>query len=987
MSKRFHDLVTTPHAWRIAFARFFPGAEALSTLDGLSDVSMGSETLQSERRVFTRLTALASWRSEYILRTRLLRSLGRGKPGESHGQCVSGSSRPGNSGSAHITYNSNLITIIDHLHATFENGSQKKLPRFIHGASDIGMASFSEPRNGKIDQWGFSDPFGPQQFADLFPGDALYGLGAGDVVGVPNVMDISQPYGMIYAEGLPNGRVYYRSSQEKRGRSLSRPQDQTVFKLDIPACLPSDAMCSVWIAKAPSISDLTDGLMGMFVGSSHGILSSHSLGTNSVIGRRLERGEVSARWAICPGVPIIAIAVDENITAKRQTLGRIWAVVLNALGEIFYLTAFPTRRLLDRALRLDGNYLEELAWETGRTVYWTLVEPTRRTARPDPFNRPDIDGSYTPRTSWNGLGLSKEQIIAETKEINSFIQKKPKDFHKSCVGWDMRRRLEVDFAASNEDGVGEGIMVIDCGLDEGSLSEIKRYTRCRFKETIDGLFCEPRSPGSVVSPDDTGPLSKPFAISLPAEEQPTWSFIDRDTTRRSSAARLGSAFLTPQIEEWRVSVFAFDGLKLPQITATAIDVSKFAVLTADEDPLLYMSGSSTASSPVASPSSQTSNPGVYTEVPGQRARFLAAGTSTGAILLWNVRAPTASNALVENAVNPIRIIYTDSPQISCLALTALYLVHGGNDGLVQAWDPLASSTDPLRTLNSRFSSRARRRLVQAEASPAGVGINLFAAGAIFLDPDTTVLRGMVSLGSHLRYWSYSSQPLDNYKGSKRRARRSERSSNQGADKFSGNGRGALKDYIANEKLELEREKRNKRKEEERLTGRFGTDLLGPEATEDEILAYATLLSEEAAEHDELRRKSVSEKGSSYKTVNHEAIDTHSSPALHEDEIDPDVAEAIRQSLNTGNESVPSIVVDGEPSSSQFTMKYANKKGQSAGSPPRKHASAPPAYEEEVAGTSAGEMDDLNFALQLSQVEEESRMEKASGGSKGKDRAL
>ncbi|KAH7346221.1 hypothetical protein BKA65DRAFT_501986 [Rhexocercosporidium sp. MPI-PUGE-AT-0058] len=31
-------------------------------------------------RLFTRLTALAFWRSEYILYPRLLRSLGRGKP-------------------------------------------------------------------------------------------------------------------------------------------------------------------------------------------------------------------------------------------------------------------------------------------------------------------------------------------------------------------------------------------------------------------------------------------------------------------------------------------------------------------------------------------------------------------------------------------------------------------------------------------------------------------------------------------------------------------------------------------------------------------------------------------------------------------------------------------------------------------------------------------------------------------------------------------
>ncbi len=40
----------------------------------------------------------------------------------------------------------------------------------------------------------------------------------------------------------------------------------------------------------------------------------------------------------------------------------------------------------------------------------------------------------------------------------------------------------------------------------------------------------------------------------------------------------------------------------------------------------------------------------------------------------------------------------------------------------------------------------------------------------------------------------------------------------------------MKDYIANEKLELEREKKIRLKEEERLAGRYGIDLLGPGAT-------------------------------------------------------------------------------------------------------------------------------------------------------------
>ena len=189
------------------------------------------------------------------------------------------------------------------------------------------------------------------------------------------------------------------------------------------------------------------------------------------------------------------------------------------------------------------------------------------------------------------------------------------------------------------------------------------------------------------------------------------------------------------------------------------------------------------------------------EIPGHRGRFLAIGTTAGIVCLWDMRGNVSPDPDAINVVTPIRMIYTDSPQISSLALTSLYLVHGGNDGLVQAWDPLASTTQPIRTLNSRFSSRARRRLVQAQASVQGVGNNYYAASTIVLDPDPTALRGMVSLGTHLRYWSYSSTSADAYKSTKRRQlnRRSERGSNGAANdqKFSHTGRGALKDYISN----------------------------------------------------------------------------------------------------------------------------------------------------------------------------------------------
>ena len=979
VSRRFHQLVTTPHAWRIAFSRFFPGAEALSTLDITSESSEDSE-IRSERRLFTRLTAHASWRSEYILRTRLLRSIGRGKPAESSAPVASASSRAGtgSNGSAHVTYNSGLVTLVDHLDANFGIGSNKRLPRFIHGATDIGMASSSDPRTSKVDAWGFSDSLITRQFEDVYPGDAPYGLGAGEVIGMPNIMDISQSFGMIYAEGLPGGRIYYRSTEEKRGRDLACPLDISMPELGVPATVPTESICSVWIAKAPSVPDLSEGIVGMLVGSSTGLVSAYSLGTNSLRERRLERGELTARWVLSPGVPIIAIAVDEKFSSKRQLLDRIWAVALNSLGEVFFLKDFPVRPVLDRTLKLDVGRLEQLAWKTGRTVHWTLVEPTRRVARPDPFDKYEVDGSYSPRTSWDGTCLSKEQIAAEINEINVFLQKKPKDFRTVCQGWDMRRRMEVDFAAGDKDGSGEGVLVIECGLDEGQQAVIKRYTRCKVEESSDEELAD-QGPSKSVAHEHASYGSIFGDNNSLINDQPSWSFKESAFSRCGSASPSDSG-LTHLIEEWRTSVFLLGGLKSLQINTTAIDVSHFAILTATEDPLLAAGGSSAAPSPLSSPKTPSHS---LIDVPGQRARLFAIGTQTGTVILWNARAPIASNTILENTIKPIRIIYTDSPQISCLALNSLYLVHGGNDGLVQAWDPLASTTDPIRTLNSRFSSRARRRLIQAEASPAGVGINLFAAGAICLDPDSTVLRGMVSLGSHLRYWSYSSQAADQYKGNKRRLRRSERGSNQGADRFSGTGRGALKDYIANEKLELEREKRNKCEEEKRLAGRFGIDLLGPGASEDEILAYATMLSEETAQSDELRRKSASDGGSS-DTIIEEAVASSLVSSAAQDDIDDDTAEAIRLSLQE-NSNASSYAI-GNAGASEISVDYAKVKRNKAspsGSPPRSHTFGSVPHTNKPSNVPDPELDDLEFALQLSQAEEDSRAQTG----KGKGRAF
>ena len=974
VSKRFHKLVTTPHAWRIAFARFFPGQDNEEAFDRRASTS-DSDTTRSERRVFTRLSALASWRSEYILRTRLLRSLGRGRPSLQAVPRAAASRSANNSAAAVVTYGSSLLYPVSNIHATFGVGLNKKQPLFIHGALEQGLASTSDPSFGKVANWGLTDFELFKHFADLYIGEVEYGLGSGDLVGMSNVMDLSQPYGKIYGEACPGGRPFYTSVSEQRGRFLSVASDP-VHNSGIPKVnVNHGCVCSVWIAKSERILRSTGGVFGMLAGFSNGILAAYALGVNLANERRFEKGELSAKWALCPGVPIVAIAVDENISAHRQDLRRVWAVVLNALGEVFYLTNAPSSA--PSKGRLKASELELSAWETGRSFEWQLLQGTLRIAKSDPFELEAVDGVYSPRSSSHLAGLSSEQVATETREIEKYLAFKPKHFRHVCEGWDMQRKLVVDFAGDDGHRAGEAVFVVNSGHD-GAEAVVRRYTRYKSTELTG------HSDGEL---PNTNLSSTPSSLFGGSPKQSSQSRVVPPQSKSRSRTSSADIVVSGGVDHiWCQSHYTFGDLRNVQITAVATDESDFATLATFEDPLLGMSGGSNTSSPLASPLGRGSCLSSPSDIPGHRARYLAAGTNTGIVVLWDIRVPNSTASDSISTIRPLRAIYTKSPQISSLALTSLYLVHGGNDGLVQAWDPLASTTEPIRTLNSRFSDRARRRIAQAEASAHGVGNNYYAAGAIALDPDPTVLRGMVSLGTHLRYWSYSASAADAYKSRKRGQlrRRSERGSNSAANeqKYSHTGRGILNDYIATERQEMERERLAKQKELERLSGRYGTDLLGEDASEEDLLKYAMMVSEETWENDVARQDSdLAREEQAMRKAGYEERSKPSQQADH------DLEEAIRLSLlesELGSASpfapAPAPPTD-DTADFQIPIRYAKASRTSRHGPPTSNSTSIPKSQAEASvrpDVHEREQGDLEFAMQLSLAEERSRREVEAG---------
>jgi hypothetical protein len=816
----------------MAFLRYFPGQDVmLRSSDKEPWIDQEDpDLIRSELRYFTRLSPLASWRSEYLLRTRLLRSVARGKPSANIGGVGSSakSSQLGKRSSAVLTYNSKLPWTVSNLHAVFSNG--KKPPKVISGTAALAVGTSSDPTIGKVDKWGLDDPFAFAQLDEVVPDLDPFAISGEGPAAVPNVMDVSQPYGIIGGEGFPGGRAYYRATSDIRGRYLGHDNAIIDMVPDIPK-IPelSEAISSVWIAKSSAVPSVTQSMVGMITGSTLGVVTTYAMNYEAG-GSRYTNGEITAKWVLSPGVPIIAIKVDENFNQRRKALGRVWVVVLNALGEVYYLKDRPTPPVK----KVKGEDATRTAWMSGRTVYWELVESTRRRARPDEFDKNAVRGAYSPRSPSNAMNLSKDQVVAEAREIEKFLRHKPSYFRKACEGWDMRRKLEVDFAGADDSGGGEGVFVITCGLDKGEPASVTRYIRCAVAKPVadDDLDTEAaayyketqaEAAGSIFG----GPGIDAASALSPASRVAVPPAVDTD----GDSQRQGT-------EDWAVSAYELRANFTGEITSTAADMSTYATMAPFEDPLLTGSATSTPETSTA-----TQNTG---EVPGRHARLFAVGTDTGAIYVWNMRSTET-----RTAVKPLRCIQTDSPEISCLALSALYIIHGGSDGLVQAWDPLASVLEPVRTLNAKSSGRVPRHIVNA--NPVLRHADYSAVGAIYLDPDPAVLRGVLSFGTFIRYWAYNSTHLG--AGRKRRVRHSDASGRLASRRLYGTVSG----YIAAEEAELRREQERRAKEQVRLRNRFGVGL--GDLTEDEAIKYAEMISQEAYMVDEQRRFSASDTGS------------------------------------------------------------------------------------------------------------------------------
>jgi F-box associated protein len=901
--KLFYNLVTAPDAWRSAFARYFPGSSVLREKRP-KDESV-RERIRSSRRLFTRLTAEGRWRDEYVFRGHLLRSLEKGRPLLS--KSPSKSSRGDHTQPiGAITLNEgSLKTAITNIDVSFETEGLGNGYNIIMGSWYTGEPRLTDSNVAAEVALGDQRLGQFRHFSNLFPTDLMYGLGSGRLIGCENRMDVSRSYGTILGGGYPGGLIWLRGLTAYTD-FLLRPCDTAIRHflqehrtLGIPDMMSSrESVTAVWIAKSDAVPSLSEGMVGVLTGTSLGIVSAYSLGMQGMRDRHIKMGELTARWVLSPGVPIIALAIDNEHSLKRQAQNRIWAIALNALGEVFYLTKFPKRSRLDFPSQVTA---EANAWLAGRTVYWNLVEPTRRAARMN-YDDDTADNAYSPRSSWNGMCLSENQIKGETIELERYFAETPADFRQMCHGWDMQRLLQVDFAGDDENFAGEAVVVATSGYGDGTSAEARRYVRCKVGDDRAQRSAS-TSGHSTPRPAESSQMSifgPPADLSSPAPAS------DLTSSSIHRGFETSSEHPGPQ-EEWRTSVLAASNMLPVHYTIATLDCSRYALTTTSEDSFFAPDEDSSDS---GSSNGGTMLPDVSL-MPGQRARFFALGTDTGAIYIWDVRRSIPRSNLPASPVLPVREIYTESPAITSLALTSLYLVHGGSDGLVQAWDPLASRTDPIRTISGRPTGRFRRAILRSQATaisnrgfPTQVGYNQFAAGTIALDSDPTSLRGIVTIGSLVRAWSFRSNNIE--RRLMPRAGRTKRRLRRTSDRNPGlasnrhvSGPVAHAHHIRRELADMKREQKALDAKKKHLEKRFGVGTLG----EQEALELAMLLSSESFEVESSKNTSVVATPSRAMS----AVDMSSVPvegtassaaavpgtALNEDD---ELAEAIRRSL-------------------------------------------------------------------------------------------
>ncbi|KAF3084822.1 hypothetical protein TWF569_010908 [Orbilia oligospora] len=783
----FHKLISSPHTWRLLFLQWFPDSKGqftpLTAPPDPAQAKLHPDDLETNH-----------WRTEAILRSRLLRNLNKARPElrEAGNRNTSSTYVEPQFKSTHLkTIPKSVIMSmmhliqppITHLFANFDkeplkpnektNGSPPDyhpIPSFRSCNLGNGQASVWSPGNG---QFKTEEDSGTMVFT-------RYEKSQHTLATSFDVMEIVD----VHQNGAGSFAVIGRRWSENRVNILCGFRLGTGESMDYPlAHEPAQAIVGigtgVWIADLagygaiPGVgleemteeeqaaarakreaaeqkggdqisrilasNDPQNHLEGKYkpvrVPEASGIFSEYGVGLVYIT----SEGDVHMlsvdTFPLAPGHQIHR-ALETSRMAKWRISPRCALVSVKVDNDYT-----PEKKALGRPWCVVQNIVGEI---------WTFSG--------DPRSRPDPED--------NGL-TEEEEDEADLQRADTEIENGPigddlsiMDHVERHAAW-MRIRAELAATYKTERNAGrEEEMKRIAAHVQGHWTMLEGT---RVERPISGFYLDDlyRDTGLIVGDNENiQPLKLPWIMEVDFGGYNIVSFSTTSTEERRVQGfryRLNTLFTEkkPDVPETEIlGSQAFAGsaddwaktrLRIPKSGEEIFDQGK----NPQNITALAMDDSFLARAMPVSPNDNTV---------GGNARLFAVGTNHGRALVFNIRgSPTKRTS---DLLTPIRVCkIPGTPKITCVSVTSLAVIVGANNGAISVFDPLGSSGEPVRKIVHAMSIEAKKdyftRTAQygwGRTEQENTWQEETSAYRICADPNARNWRGAAILGCNILYW-------------------------------------------------------------------------------------------------------------------------------------------------------------------------------------------------------------------------------------------
>ncbi|KAF3940091.1 hypothetical protein ABW19_dt0203281 [Dactylella cylindrospora] len=790
----FHKLISSPHTWRLLFLQWFPDSKGqftpLTPPPDAAQVKLHPEDIETNH-----------WRTEAILRSRLLRNLNKARP-----ELREAGNR--SSGSVYVEpqfKSTHLKTIpksvimsmmhliqppITHLFGIFDDDPLKPNTKVNHSAPDFhpspsfrtcnlnnGQASVWSPGNGQLvtegeggtmvftryekSQYTLATSFDVMEIVDIHQngaGFAVIGrrwgenrinclagfrLGTGErmefilsheqnqsLVGIGTRVWVADLAGYGAVPGVGLEEISPEEIQKETDKDAEGDEEDidTYIKriLSTGSAAERNKVQDEVLKKkyksvrVPNASGVfSEYGVGLVYITSEGDVHVFQVDTSPLapefdIHRTLETNRM-AKWRVSPRCALINLKVDDDYTPEKKALGRPWCVVQNIVGEI-----------------------------------WTF------------------SGDPNPPPEFQESGLTEEEEEeADLERADNEIENGPIGDELSLMDhtereetWQRIRQELADKYKAERDAARDAEKKKIAQHVQGHWTMIEGT---RVERPISGFYLDDlyRDTGLIVGDNENlQPLKLPWIMEVDFGGYNVVTFTTTSTEERRVQGfryRLNTEFADkkPEIPEPEIlGSQAFAGspddwtktrLRIPKSGEEIFDQGK----NPQNITTIAMDQSWLARSTPAAPNDNTV---------GGNGRLFAVGTNHGRVLVFNIRGnPTKRSS---DILTPMRVCkIPGSPKVTCLAVTSLSLIVGANNGAISVFDPLGSSTEPIRKIVHAMSIDAKKDYFQrtsqygwSRTEQENTWQEETSAYQLCVDPNARNWRGAAILGCNILYW-------------------------------------------------------------------------------------------------------------------------------------------------------------------------------------------------------------------------------------------